>query len=96
MIKSGRAGPSEVLALNIEPHCHVAIYLQVADQVHVAVAAGVYRIGEPLPVRRTRALSLGVNPNTVQKAFVLERRELVVPRRRFAVSANPASPVGAA
>jgi len=68
--------------LNIDPHSHVPIYLQIVDQVHAAVAAGVYRPGEPLPAQRTLALTLGVNPNTVQKAFdELERRELVVPRR---------------
>jgi GntR family transcriptional regulator len=70
------------MALKIDPHSHVPIYLQIVDQVHAAVAAGVYRPGEPLPAQRTLALSLGVNPNTVQKAFdELERRELVVPRR---------------
>ena len=68
--------------MKIDPHSHVPIYLQIVDQVHAAVAAGVYRPGEPLPAQRTLALSLGVNPNTVQKAFdELERRELVVPRR---------------
>lgn len=93
--------------MNIEPHCYVAIYLQIADQMHAALAAGVYRPGEPLPPRRTPALSPGfnpngvnlngVNPNTVQTTLdELPRRELVVRRPRLAVPANPASPVGAA
>lgn len=93
--------------MNIEPHRHVAICLQIADEVYVALAAGVYRPGEPLPPRRTPALSPGfnpnganlngVNPNTVQTTLdELPRRELVVRRRNLAVSANPASPVGVA
>jgi GntR family transcriptional regulator len=83
--------------LNIEPHCHVPICLQIVDEVHVAVAAGVYRSGEPLPARRTGALLLGVNSNTIQKSFdELERRELVAPRHSLAVAANAASPVGVA
>jgi DNA-binding GntR family transcriptional regulator len=33
----------------IDPHSHVPIYLQIADAVRAAMAAGVYRPGESLP-----------------------------------------------
>jgi GntR family transcriptional regulator len=68
--------------VKIDPHSHVPIYLQIVEQVRAAIAAGVFRPDESLPAQRTLALTLGVNPNTVQKAFdELERRELVVSRR---------------
>ena len=68
--------------MKIDPHSHVPIFLQIVETVRSAIAAGVYRPGESLPAQRTLAVKLGVNPNTVQKAFdELERRELVESRR---------------
>lgn len=68
--------------MKIDPHSHVPIFLQIVETVRAAIAAGVYRPGESLPAQRTLAMTLGVNPNTVQKAFdELERRELVESRR---------------
>ncbi len=54
--------------MNIDPSSHVPIYLQIADAVRAAVAAGVYRSGEVLPSLRAMAIKLHVNPNTVQRA----------------------------
>jgi GntR family transcriptional regulator len=68
--------------VKIDPHSHEPIYLQIVEQVRAAIAAGVFRPDEALPAQRTLALTLGVNPNTVQKAFdELERRALVCSRR---------------
>jgi GntR family transcriptional regulator len=55
--------------VNIDPSSHVPIYLQIADGIRAAVAAGVYRAHEVVPSLRAMALELHVNPNTVQKAY---------------------------
>ncbi len=68
--------------MKIEPGSHVPIYLQIADAVRAAVAAGVYRPGETLPSLRAMAIQLHVNPNTVQRAYdALEREGLVYSQR---------------
>jgi GntR family transcriptional regulator len=68
--------------LKIDPKSHVPVYVQIVDLIRSAIAAGVYRAGEALPSLRVLAVDLGVNPNTVQKAFgELEREGLVAPRR---------------
>ena len=68
--------------MNIDPSSHVPIYLQIADAVRAAVAAGVYRPGESLPSLRAMALEVHVNPNTVQRAYdALEREGLIYSQR---------------
>jgi GntR family transcriptional regulator len=68
--------------MRIDPHSHVPIYLQIADAVRAAVAAGVYRPGEALPSLRALAVKIHVNPNTVQRAYdELEREGLIYPQR---------------
>jgi len=66
----------------IDPSSHVPIYLQIADAVRAAVAAGVYRPGEALPSLRAMAIKIHVNPNTVQRAYDdLEREGLIYSQR---------------
>ena len=68
--------------MNIDASSHVPIYLQIADAVRAAVAAGVYRPGEALPSLRALALEIQVNPNTVQRAYdELERDGLIYSQR---------------
>jgi GntR family transcriptional regulator len=68
--------------MNIDPSSHVPIYLQIADAVRAAVAAGVYRPGESLPSLRAMAIQVHVNPNTVQRAYdALEREGLIYSQR---------------
>jgi len=68
--------------MNIDPSSHVPIYLQIADAVRAAVAAGVYRPGEMLPSLRAMAIQVHVNPNTVQRAYdELEREGLIFSQR---------------
>ena len=68
--------------MSINPNSHVPIYLQIADHIRRALAAGVYRTGEPIPSLRQLALQLVVNPNTVQRAFEeLEREGLIHARK---------------
>jgi len=68
--------------MQVDPGSHVPIYLQIAAAVRAAVAAGVYRPGEPLPSLRAMALQVQVNPNTVQRAYdELEREGLIYSQR---------------
>jgi GntR family transcriptional regulator len=68
--------------MNIDPGSHVPLYLQIADAVRAAVAAGVYRPGEVLPSLRAMATNVHVNPNTVQRAYdELEREGLIYSQR---------------
>ncbi len=68
--------------MRIDPSSHVPIYLQIADEVRAAIAAGVYRPGESLPSLRALAIDLQVNPNTVQHAYdELDREGLIYCQR---------------
>ncbi len=68
--------------MRIDPRSHVPIYLQIADEIRAAVAAGLYRPGETLPSLRVMAVEVQVNPNTVQRAYdELEREGLVYSQR---------------
>ena len=68
--------------MRIDPGSHVPIYLQIADGVRAALAAGVYRAGDVLPSLRTMATDIHVNPNTVQRAYdELEREGLIYSQR---------------
>lgn len=54
------------------------VYLEIADKFEQYIKAGVYRNGDRLPSVRVAAGDLGVNPNTVARAYsTLEERGLV-------------------
>ncbi|MHB0959851.1 MAG: GntR family transcriptional regulator [Pirellulaceae bacterium] len=55
--------------MKIDPGSHVPIFRQIAQGMGQAIAAGVYRPGEPLPSQRALAVAIQVNPNTVQRAY---------------------------
>ena len=66
----------------VDPNSPVPIFRQIADGLRDSVAAGVYRPGELVPSVRAQALTLLVNPNTVQRAYdELEREGLLVSKR---------------
>jgi len=68
--------------VNIDTRSHVPIYLQIAEGIREAVAAGVYLPGESLPSLRALAIDAQVNPNTVQRAYdELAREGLIYARR---------------
>ncbi len=57
------------------------IYLQIIMFIKRGIVAGTVTDGEELPSRRTLSALLGVNPNTVQKAYsLLEEEGLIVSR----------------
>lgn len=56
----------------------VPIYLQILRHIKRGIVAGTVRDGDELPSRREVSALLGVNPNTVQKAYrVLEEEGLI-------------------
>src|SRR3954453_13825300 len=68
--------------MRIEADSPVPIFQQIADGIRAAVAAGVYRPGDLIPSVRAQAMSLVVNPNTVQRAYEqLEREGLIESRK---------------
>jgi GntR family transcriptional regulator len=70
------------LGFVLDPGSTVPIFRQIVDGLRAAIARGAIATGELLPSVRTVAERLGVNPNTVQKAFgELEREGLVASER---------------
>ncbi len=56
----------------------IPIYLQIILFIKRGIIAGVIMDGNELPSRRVLSALLGVNPNTVQKAYrMLEEEELI-------------------
>ena len=53
----------------------IPIYLQIIRHVKRGIVAGIVRDGDELPSRRVLSARLGVNPNTVQKAYRLLEEE---------------------
>jgi GntR family transcriptional regulator len=54
---------------NINIHSSVAVYVQIENQVQFAIAAGHLQAGDRLPSVQKLAKEIGVNPNTVAKAY---------------------------
>lgn len=57
------------------------IYLQIIEHLKASIAAGAVQDGDELPSRRTLSALLGVNPNTIQKAFRLLEEEGLISSR---------------
>lgn len=54
------------------------VYLEIANRFENYIVSGLYKAGDKLPSVRAVAAELGVNPNTVAKAYsVLEERAFV-------------------
>lgn len=61
---------------------NLPIYLQIMNFVKKLIVRGILRPGDKVPSVRDMALFLGVNPNTVQKAYEeLEREGTIFTRR---------------
>src|SRR5512134_3818509 len=68
--------------LSIRTKSEVPIHRQIADGLRLAVAAGRLAPGDEVPSVRALAAELGVNPNTVARAYrELERERWVETRR---------------
>ena len=67
----------------------VPIYTQIVDQMTMRIARGAYEPGEKLPSVRAAAQEMGINPNTMARAyFYLEERGLIytLPKKGVYVS----------
>ena len=54
------------------------VYLEIASKLERYILGGLYATGDKLPSVRALASELGVNPNTVSKAYsVLEEKQLI-------------------
>ncbi len=58
------------------------IYAQIVEKIQLRIVSGFYPLGSKLPSVRELAAEAGVNPNTMQKAFMeLERSGLLTTMR---------------
>ena len=70
------------MRLKIDPESPVPIYVQIEEQVRALIAAGQLRPGDQLPTIRQLAVDLGVNYNTVARAYLeLERAGVITTQR---------------
>ena len=74
------------------PEEGLPIYLQIIRHVKRGIAAGTVQGGDELPSRRMLSAQLGVNPNTVQKAYRLLEEEGLIASRSGAKSEVILSP----
>ncbi len=71
-----------MVELRLDQHSTEPLYQQIADQVRQSIATGHLKPGGRLPTIRELAKMLGVNQNTVVRAYVaLEREQVIVSRR---------------
>jgi len=74
---------------NIDIDSSVAVYVQIENHVQFAISAGNLKAGDQLPSVRELSERLGVNPNTVAKAYRdLEVMGLLYTRRGMGVFVN--------
>lgn len=66
---------------SFDPAEGIPIYLQILYFIKRGAVAGTIKDGDELPSRRVLSALLGINPNTVQKAFrMLEEEHLIESR----------------
>lgn len=70
------------MRLKIGPETPIPIYVQIEEQLRALIAAGQLRPGDQLPTIRQLAVDLGVNYNTVARAYMeLERAGVITTQR---------------
>ena len=62
----------------IDYKSHLPIYEQLVESVKVQVLTGVLQADDPLPSVRQLSGQLGINPNTVQKAYALLEQQGII------------------
>lgn len=68
--------------LSLDPHSGTPLYLQIKEQMRLAVATGAVRAAEQLPTVRELAAELRLNPNTVARVYrELQAEGLLVSRQ---------------
>lgn len=67
------------MIINLDCKKREAIYEQIVSEIERYVSLGVLKPNEKIPSVRNMALDLGINPNTVKKAYdILEDRGVIV------------------
>lgn len=78
--------------LQIDQHSALPLYEQIADQLRKLIAAGQLKQGDRLPTIRRLAKDLGVNTNTVVKAYRdLEQEQVIASHRGGGTSVTAAT-----
>ncbi|MBU0611564.1 MAG: GntR family transcriptional regulator [Armatimonadetes bacterium] len=68
--------------LSLDSRSGAPIYLQIKEQMRLAVATGAIRAGEQLPTVRDLAAELRINPNTIARVYrELQAEGLLVSRQ---------------
>src|SRR3712207_3474466 len=62
-------GQNEASGVVLRRESGLPVYLQLVDQLRYLISAGRFRVGEYLPTTRRLAEELGVNFNTVNRAY---------------------------
>lgn len=62
------------------------IYMQISGFIKSGIAAGSIKNGDEMPSRRVLSALLGVNPNTIQKAYAILEEEGLISSRSGAKS----------
>lgn len=55
--------------IKLDYHSRIPIYKQIEDSIVELILLGVYQEESQLPSVRSLAVELGINPNTIQKAY---------------------------
>ena len=64
--------------ITVDLKSRIPIYEQIVDSVKNAILSGILSPNEQLPAVRKLAVELAINPNTIQKAYlILEAQEIV-------------------
>lgn len=69
------------IKLQVDQNSEVPIYVQVKNQIRLAVERGLLKPGSQLPTVRNLALELGINANTVTRIYADLEREGYLARR---------------
>lgn len=82
------------MIMTIDLTSDIPIYLQIKNAVTAGIAKGALAVGQPLPSVRQLAANLGVNMQTVNKAYSILKQEgyVEIDRRKGAVIAARKEP----
>ena len=62
----------------IDPLARKPVYEQIVEQTEMLVLTGAFQAGDQMPSVRSLAVTLSINPNTIQKAYIeLDRRGII-------------------
>jgi len=67
---------------NINFKSHIPIYAQIVELTQNKICEGYFSEGDSLPSTRSLAAEIGVNPNTIMKAYQLLEAEDIITTRR--------------